>query len=269
MLPDRKLGSDRSVTGLLPALITVVSIALVWMFLGREPAFLWANLAFVGFTVLGLIAFSRTRSVGYLAATLYLLACTLMLAVRNGIIPGHHEIAPAFALLLFVSIIFLVFMLLTRQIKWRGRDILELAAQPVGSEADAYTGRPHPAGTAEYSQGELLDFAAFARRKLLAMSYLEPERVVFVLVKMGKEFKYLYRRQPDFADDTWIAFDRHGNISVSISEADYASYREDLDHDQLCRSLADVFLEFFDMHRKGRDERILDRLDAMKIGLFS
>ena len=35
------------------------------------------------------------------------------------------------------------------------------------------------------------------------------------------------------------------------------------------RSLADVFVDFLEMHRKGQESRILDRLDAMKIGLFS
>ena len=45
-----KLGSDRSVTGLLPALLTLVSIAFVWALFGREAAFAWAFLAFCHYT---------------------------------------------------------------------------------------------------------------------------------------------------------------------------------------------------------------------------
>jgi hypothetical protein len=269
MQSEKKLGGDRSITGLLPAIVTLISIALVWMLLGEEAAFLWTNFAFAVFAAFAFVAWLRTRSLGYLASTLYLVACTLMLCVKTGIIPGGHEIAPAFALLLFVAVIFLVIMLLTKQAKWRGRDILELAARPVSGEAEAYTGRPHPVGKVDFTQDEILDFAAFARRKLIAMSYAEPDRVVFVPVKMGSEYGYLFSGDKDYSKETWVAFENDGNVTVNISQADYAAYTEDLDHDQLCRSLADVFLDFLDMHLKGQDARVLDRLDAMKIGVFS
>ena len=60
-----------------------------------------------------------------------------------------------------------------------------------------------------------------------------------------------------------------GQVTVNVSRQDYVGFREDLDHDQLCQSLADVFLDFLHMHREGQDARIVDRLDAMKIGIFS
>ena len=109
-------------------------------------------------TVLALIAYVRTRSKGYLASTLYLLACSLMLAVRTGLIPGDREVAPAFALLLMVSIVFLVFMLLTKQAKWRGRDILELAAMPINDTAEGYSSRPRPIGRTDFTREEILEF---------------------------------------------------------------------------------------------------------------
>ena len=158
MQAPQKLGSDRSFTGLLPAVVTLVSIAIVWILLGKEAAFAWTNLAFAAFTALAFYAWWQTRSLGYLASTLYLLACTLLLAVRNGYIPGGREVAPAFSILLMVSMIFLLFMLLTRQTKWRGRDILELAAGPVAGEAEAFTGRPRAVGRAEYTRDDVLDF---------------------------------------------------------------------------------------------------------------
>ena len=168
-----------------------------------------------------------------------------------------------------LPILFLAFVLWTRQAKWRGRDILELAAQPVDEVVEGYTARPHPAGKAEYTRSEILDFANFARRKLIAWTFVERDRVVFSLVKMGNEFGYLFSPNRGYDGTTWVAFDNEGNITVNISEADYLGFREDFDFDRLCSSLADVFVDFLDMHRKGQDTRIMDRLDAMKIGLFS
>ena len=179
------------------------------------------------------------------------------------------ESPPAFAILFMVSFFFLVFMVTTRQWKWRGRDILELAAQPVDEVVEGYTARPHPAGKAEYTRKEIMDFANFARRKLIAWTFVERDRVVFSLVKMGDEFGYLFSPNRGYDGTTWVAFDNGGNITVNISEADYLGFREDFDFDRLCSSLADVFVDFLDMHRKGQDTRIMDRLDAMKIGLFS
>ncbi|MGD9020881.1 MAG: hypothetical protein PVF46_03735 [Lysobacterales bacterium] len=265
----RKLGEDRSITGLVPALVTLVSIAIVWMVLGKEAAFTWTFLAFCFFAVMALIAYSRTRNIGYMASTFYLFACCLMIAVRNGFIPGGREIAPAFSILLMVSIVFLVFMMLTRQVKWRGRDILEIAAQPVDDIVEGYTDRPHPVGKAEYTRREVMDFASFARRKLIAWAYVEACRVVFVPVKMGSELGYLFSRYRNYEGETWVAFGNDGQVNVHISQRDYVNFREDLDFDQLCRSLADVFVDFLELHRKGQDSRIMDRLDAMKIGLFS
>jgi hypothetical protein len=269
MSSTHKLGEDRNITGLLPAIVTLISIALVWMVLGREAAFLWTNFAFAVFTCLAFAAWWQTRSAGYLASLLYLLACTLMLCVRTGIIPGGREVAPAFAILLLASIVFLVFMLLTKQTKWRGRDILELAAEPVSGEAEAFTGRPRPAGSVDFTRAEIREFAAFARRKLIAMTFEEADRVVFVPVKMGNEFGFLFSREKDYTDETWVAFESDGSVSVNVSHADYLAYREDLDLDALCRSLADTFIDFLELHRGGRDSRILDRLDAMKVGVFS
>ena len=264
-----KLGEDRDITGLVPALVTLISIAIVWLVFGAEAAFKWAFLAFCVFASFALVAYLRTRNIGYMASTFYLLACGLMLAVKTGFIPGDRRVAPAFAILFMVSVIFLVFMLLTRQWKWRGRDILELAAQPVDEVVEGYTARPHPAGKAEYKRNEITDFANFARRKLIAWTFVERDRVVFSLVKMGDEFGYLFSPNRGYDGTTWVAFDNEGNITVNISEADYLGFREDFDFDRLCSSLADVFVDFLDMHRKGQDTRIMDRLDAMKIGLFS
>ncbi len=93
--------------------------------------------------------------------------------------------------------------------------------------------------------------------------------MVFVPVRMGREYGALFAPGRDYESDTWVAFGDDGGVTVNISEADYLAYRDDLDFDRLCQSLADVFLDFFEMHRKGQDARIIDRLDAMGVGIFS
>jgi hypothetical protein len=140
---------------------------------------------------------------------------------------------------------------------------------PVESGEGSFSGRPRPAGQTDSTREEVAAFARFARRRLLAMTYEEPDRIVFVPVWMGREFRYLFTREPEYGDETWIAFGDDGRVTVNISEADYLLYRDDLDFDRLCRSLADLFIEFLELHRSGRSRRIVDRLDAMKVGLFS
>jgi len=269
MQSSNKLGEDRSLMGAIPGIVMPVSVAIVWIVFGAEAAFKWAFMALCIFASFSLAAFLRTRSIGYMATTLFLVAASLMLAVRTGFIPGDHEIAPPFAILLMLSIGFLGFAVWTRQVKWRGRDILELAAQPVDEVVEGYTARPHPAGKAEYTRSEIVDFANFARRKLIAWTFVERDRVVFALVKMGNEYGYLFSPNRGYDDATWVAFDSEGNITVNISAADYLEFKEDFDFDHLCSSLADVFVDFLEMHRKGQDTRILDRLDAMKVGVMS
>ena len=269
MQATSKLGADRSINGLIPSLVALVSIALVWAVLGRDVAFVWTFLVFCAFTVLASIAYLRTRSNGYLATTLYALAASLMLAVRIGLIPGDREVAPAFAILLMVSVVILVFMLLTKQVKWRGRDLLELAALPVDGAEEGYSDRPRPIGRTDFTREEILDFAQFARRKLIAMTYTEPDRTVFVPVKMGTEFGYLFNPSPDYLDETWVAFEDDGHVTVNISQADYFAYRNDLDFDQLCQSLGDVFLGFLGLHRRGNEGRIVNHMNAMKVGVLS
>jgi len=264
-----KLGEDRDITGLVPAIVALVSFALVWLVLGKDAALKWIFLAFCFFALMALIAYLRTRSIGYMASTFYLVMCCFMIATKNGFIPGGRDIAPAMGILFMVSVIVLAFMLLTRQVKWRGRDILEMAAQPVDDIVEGYTDRPHPVGRAEFTRREIMDFESFARRKQIAWTYVEPDRVVFVPIKMGDEFGYLFTRYRSYEGETWVAFENDGQVNVHISQVDYLDFREDLDFDQLCRSLADVFIDFLDLHRKGQDNRIMDRLDAMKIGLFS
>jgi hypothetical protein len=65
--------------------------------------------------------------------------------------------------------------------------------------------------------------------------------------------------------DTWIAIDYDGNITVNISEEDYLLFKMDLDFDQLCQSLGDIFQEFLELSKQGQESRIIDRMNALRL----
>jgi hypothetical protein len=271
MSDTHKLKPDRSVTGLLPAFFSLILIALASALFGRYGMSWSATIIFFGFTLLAFVAFLRTRSVPYLASTVYLLCASLAFSSVPGSVFGQptREVFHAMEILTIPCIIWLVYLVATRRHKWRGRDILELAAAPVDELGNGFTERPRPSGRLDYTKRQLLAFAEFCRRNLIAMPYVEADRIFFVPVRMGKEYFHLFNVSRDYRRDTWICFDFEGNMSVNISREDYFEYKEDLSFDRLCRSLGDVFAEFLDLHRKGNAVRIIDRLNAVKVGVFS
>jgi hypothetical protein len=82
---------------------------------------------------------------------------------------------------LLISLAWLSYLFFTRKLKWRGREILELAALPVKPSPDAFTSQPRPAGRAEYTRAEILSFAELLHRNHLAWAYRESDRVVLSL----------------------------------------------------------------------------------------
>jgi len=144
-----------------------------------------------------------------------------------------------------------------------------LAAVPVDDTGNGYTPRPLPAGITDFTQRQILEFANFARRHLIAVSYVGKDRVVFVPVMMGREFGFILGLKKDYTDETWVSFDFEGHVSVNISHRDYLNFREALSFDQLCSSLGNLFIEFFEIYLRGEGVRIIDRMDALGIGIFS
>ena len=87
---------------------------------------------------------------------------------------------------------------------------------------------------------------------------------------MGLDFSSPEEKSPkDYTNHTWIAFDFDGNVTVNISQHDYLTYQEDLSFDQLCASMGKVFIEFLDLFSTGKEVRIIDRLNAMPVNIFS
>jgi len=267
----QKLKPDRSIVGLLPAIFSLVIFSLTSLFWGIKTGLIVLSGLFLIFSGLTFVAYIRTRNSGFIVNCLYIFFMGLYLGTipTNAFqgTPGKFSLFCLIGAITFA--LWLVYLVSTRKLKWRGREILELAAAPVETTVDGYTARPHPVGQVTYSKPEILEFAAFAVRHLMVMPYLEKNRVVLVPVRMGKEFGILYKLNYNYTNETWIAFDFDGKVAVNISREDYLEYQDEFAFDQLCESLGNLFIEFLELYQKGNGSRIIDRMDAMKICVFS
>jgi hypothetical protein len=61
---------------------------------------------------------------------------------------------------------------------------------------------------------------------------------------------------------SYITLDYQGRITVRISEKDYRDFTERLSFDQLCSSMAEVFIRFIEYHQKGLESRIISELKS-------
>jgi hypothetical protein len=234
-----------------------------------------ATFMFIYSVAFSFLPFYKTGNPYLLVSGFYLVAFGLVLLFAN--VEGnwgnsHVDFTTEFKLsLLFVYLflIWLIYIVARKKLKWRGREIMELAAWDIEPGPDTYTERPRPVATVDYSKYDMIDFSNFLKKNLVCMAYQEENRVLLLPVKMGDEFGILLNPSFDYLSKTWISFDFDGHVSVHISRKDYLDYREDFLFDQLCDSLGKLMVSFADFYMAGNKVRILDRLDSVKIGYFS
>lgn len=270
MFRIHKLKADHSIIGLVPALSSLFIAALLGIFFGREPAFTFLAIVFWLFCAYTLMAYRLTGNAHFLAPVMYLLFGGFVLFNHD---PAFSNDPPAGFLLLnlftIASLLWMVYLLLTKKLKWRGREILELAAAPVEETGNGFTNRPLSGGKTSFNKSQIVEFAEFASRNLIAVPYIDEKKVVFVPVMMGREFAFILGLKKDYMDSTWVSFDFDGNVSVNISHHDYMEYQEALSFDQLCASLADLFIDFIETWQRGEGVRIISRMDSTRVGIFS
>jgi hypothetical protein len=270
MYTIHKLKPDRSITGLIPAFSSLIIMALIGIFFGVKVAFTSLAIFYWGLSVYTFIGFLRTSNANFIIPTLFQFFAGFVAYTFEPKSSGNSPPFLMFAVL--ATIVFLVWVILlvvTKKIKWRGREVLEMAAAPVEETGNGYTSRPLPAGKVEFSQEQIMEFATFARRHLIAVSYVGKDKIIFVPVMMGREFGFIMGLKNDYTDETWVSFDFDGNVTVNICHRDYLEYIENLSFEQLCTSLGNLFVEFIDMHLRGEGVRIIDRMDAVRVGAFS
>lgn len=262
------------ITGLLPAIISVIILILT--------SIIW-NLS-IGFYVLGSIilfyallifyTFYRTKHKWTLLSVVYMISYgSLLISIAPHIDFNNHVEFPILSKVLIVTTIvifdWLLYLNFKRKLKWRGREILELAANTIEQTNGSFTERPLPTGKVDFSQHDLEEFARFFERKLLGLVYREDSRIVFMPLKYKNEYFALFNPNYNYHEKTWVAISYNGNVSVNISKKDYLDYKEDLAFDQLCNSLNDVIIEFIALFTDGREVRIIDKMDELKISVFS
>lgn len=276
----RKLKPDRAITGALIPLSMLPIFGLTSLFFGISVGMLSVAVMTGLFGLFYLYVFFRTSNVYLLVISADCAFLVLMFAILSGSVTDPAWNNPAspferkeFALAYFTGLIFfgfvLVFLTLTRKLKWRGREIFELAAESVEETGNGYTSRPRPVGRVDYNLQQMRGFARFCSRHLIALPYITSKNITLVLVKNSEEFPRLLGLSGDYRDASWVNFDIDGEVSVHISQKDYLDYREPLVFDQLCTSLGQVFIDFFDLYTRGEGVRAIDRMDDLKISVLS
>ena len=270
MYTIHKLKPDRSITGFIPAFSAAIGMALIGIFFGLKAAFIFVAIFYWVISLYTFIGFLRTSNANFIIPSLFQFFAGLVAYTFEPKSSGNAPPFLAFAVLL--TMVFLVWVILlaaTKKIKWRGREILEMAAAPVEDTSNGYTPRPLPSGKTEFSEEQIMEFAKFSRRNLIAVSYVGKDKVVFVPVMMGREFGFIMGLKNDYTDETWVSFDFDGNVTVNISHRDYLEFTEALSFDQLCASLGNLFIDFIETYQRGEGVRIIDRMDAIRVGIFS
>lgn len=206
-----------------------------------------------------LIFLFRIRNIQFLVPALTFLT----LALANYAEWFEYDTArTVFASIFLPLVIGTLVLLAVNPLAFRSRRILELAARPVTGTEDGYTPRPYPAGDVQASKEEIIRFARDMKRKLIAFSLINRDRVLLAI--SDHDWKYVFNSRPNPQKTTYAAFDFEGNFSVHIAKKDYRRCREKLTFDELCSSLGHVFERFFDYHRIGEPERIIEELNHLK-----
>lgn len=236
--------------------VLLAAVIVARIFFG-EVGFYWA-LGSVQVLMAGihLLVLLQTRNPVYLITVLFYVSLALVFLPPLAGHPWRLFFAVAGAILLILH----TFVLISKQINWRYREILELAARPVESAADGFTSRPYPSGSAEFSGEEARGLARFLRKYVVAYPVFEADRVVLVIPRYMWSYLIFFKRNYD--NETYIAFTDSGQVSVRIARPDYQAFKEELTFDQLCASLGDLFKQFMGMYRKGETKAIIERLNA-------
>ena len=270
MYSIRKLKPDRNFYGLLFPFAVLAIGALFGFLINLEAAFYFIAVFFWVYALYSFFTFARTRNPGFIVVTLYRLSVGAMSFLVPGNFGGQRDpVIIFFLFLILFFIVWLIILFVTKKIKWRGREVLEMAAGPVEDTGSGYTTRPLPAGKTEFTQRQIIQFAQFAMRHLIAVPYIGKDKIVFVPVMAGREFPFIMGLKSDYTDETWVTFDFNGDVSVNISHRDYLNYNEELSFSQLCGSLGNLFIEFMEMFQRGEGTRIIDRMNAIGISSFS
>jgi len=269
----RKLKPDRDITGALIPMSMLPIFGIATVIFGFPTGLITLSILMFVYSLFYLYGFVLTRNLALLIVCGEGVFWGLLFLVYEPNFGfsqvGQIEFRVAYVTGVIFFGIVLIVLALTRRLKWRGREIFELAAESVEETGNGYTSRPRPVGKVEYSPQQMGAFANFCARHLIALPYHTSKSFTLVPIKMGEEFGRLLGLSGDYRDATWVNFDVDGNVSVHIAQKDYLEYREPLAFDPLCTSFGQLFIDFFELFNKGESVRIIDRMDDLKLSILS
>ena len=234
---------------------------------GPAPAFYSLGAIYILAAIFPIAIVIKTQNTGFLAVALFQIFAALVCISAPAAIQDKPDagLIPVFLVAMYVMMLITGYQVFNRKLRWRGEEIFELAAMHVDEIGGSFTARPRPAGKIPVSKTEMIRFVDFVSRNLIAFPFKEENRVVFVLALPGNDLPYIFGLNQNYQQDTWVAVDYDGNITVNITEEDYLLFKMDLDFDQICQSLGDVFSELLSLSKEGQENKIIDRLNALRL----
>jgi hypothetical protein len=271
MFFERKT-KDRNIlkTFIFPAMV-LLTFGVIWTLFGVSPAFYMLGAIYLLMSTMPFITFWRTRNSGFLAVTMFMVFAGVLFLSTPPAIEDRSNIGmvPLFIVGMYAFMLITGYLTFNRKLKWRGQEIFELAAMSVEDTGNSFTARPRPTGQVVISKTEMIRFIDTITTNLIAFAFREEHRIVFVLGLPGNDTPYLLGLKKDYSKDTWVAIDYDGKVAVNITQEDYLLFKQDLDFDQLCQSVGNVFIEFLNLSQDGKESQIIDRMNALRLNPFS
>ena len=266
-----KLRPDFSTTGIGQPLVMLILFAICWMLYGITVGLISIAVIYGAYAMLSLAYASRTENFWFLVPAVFQITMIVfaLLAPEVGVFAIPKASFKPLILILVIEMVVLIYIISSKKLRWRGREILELAARNVEDTTNGFTERPRPLGQIACNQRELEGFTLFIKSKLIAWPIRETNRIVFVPISTGNEYRLPLGFSENYAEKTWVAIDREGNVQAQISKNDYLKYTETLAFDQLVESLGQLFIDFFEKYKKGEEVRIMYELNSIRVHPFS
>ena len=145
-----------------------------------------AILLLVGAILKGIISV-RMGNTGYFAGAVNYFIISLLCFFVTG---DNKQLIVALLGCFCFTLFWNISLFISKKVKWRKREVLELAASAVDETKNGFTARPKPTGSAEYSPQDIQGFAKFLSKNLVAIPYAEKDKVVMLITK--NRLQYLF-----------------------------------------------------------------------------
>ena len=167
---------------LIPLAVLAV-VAILAVSLGLKAAYIFIAFVFWVYALISMITLLRTQNLSFLVVALFQIVAGILMFYSPTMVKGDLE--PVMVAVVALTVFLMIWagtLMIGKRLKWRGREILELAAAPVDEIGNGYTPRPLPAGKTNLTQDQIAAFSGFARPNLLPLTYRAMDRMAFVPV---------------------------------------------------------------------------------------